>query len=288
MSLVCWICTVRGWVVLMSAFMTVEYFGIAWVLRRIVWKVVAGLYENIVSYNIFKGLLSEWIPVIKRDFYVCLGYSAVGVFGFLGALFNAQLFLWVYAIYLLGSWIVNAMEIIKVTGKIVDLEEKVNEACNFVGKLFDADCDGFFDKVQTYTIAGCAVVLVRRNYLKTGYMFTTWFASAKQVEHRAREMEEKKEHHEQKKRQKHDAKHEKHHEKHRHALAPRRPRESGNGQVDEKSLLSRYASSASDDSESGEDDEWDSQLPLPPSGRRRRGVNPGRRIRYTKRDQFWV
>ncbi|KAK4052131.1 hypothetical protein OIV83_002425 [Microbotryomycetes sp. JL201] len=124
--------------------------GTPYVLRRIVWKVVAALYENIISYNIFKGLLNEWIPIIKRDFYVCLVYTVVAVCGFIGALLNVQLFLWM---------IVNAMEIVKVAGEIVELEEKVNEACNFVGKLFDADCDGFFDKVQTWTIAGCAAVL---------------------------------------------------------------------------------------------------------------------------------
>lgn len=67
-----------------------QYFALAWVLRRPVWKFITVAHENFITYNVFKGLLNEWIPQIKQKFYFALGYSAVGASGAVGSLFNVQ------------------------------------------------------------------------------------------------------------------------------------------------------------------------------------------------------
>ncbi|KAK4051301.1 hypothetical protein OIO90_004782 [Microbotryomycetes sp. JL221] len=209
-------------------------------------------------------------------------------------------FLWPYAIYLAVTWGINIYEMYKLATKILGIEEDLNEACNVVGKLFGLDCDSFFDDVKKWTIIACVFVaslqgttficcciMIYRNYKETGFLFTTWFASSGEVEHRALRMREKHDEKQNKKETKKEARREKRanrrKRKHRHSLTAR------NVELDEKHLLSRYESRLNaSETDSSSDREMEQALPLPPMGRRRRGVNPRRTIRYLRRDEFYV
>lgn len=49
---VTWICTVRGWAVLQSLMMCTEYGIACWILRRVVFPILAKLFQNIIMYNV--------------------------------------------------------------------------------------------------------------------------------------------------------------------------------------------------------------------------------------------
>lgn len=76
--------------VLQSVIMAAGYFALAWALRRPVWNFVAALYQNVISYNVLKGILNQWIPKIKWHFRFALAYAVIGACGAIGAILSAQ------------------------------------------------------------------------------------------------------------------------------------------------------------------------------------------------------
>ena len=73
LAFVSWICTVRGWVFLQSLIMCGLYFAAAWVLRRVVWKFVAGAFENFISYNVLKVGRKKWNFGVHRSAFFAVG-----------------------------------------------------------------------------------------------------------------------------------------------------------------------------------------------------------------------
>lgn len=65
-------------------------------------------------------------------FYAFLVYTGVGGAGLLGALFNIQILLWIYAAYLLVTWAVNAYQMYQTIKSILDLQSQLEDACSKV------------------------------------------------------------------------------------------------------------------------------------------------------------
>lgn len=91
-----------------------QYFAAAWAIRRVVFPILKGLFENVLSYQVrdevsstsqaedlrdsvlqvLHGPVHDWIDQIKIIFYGCMIYVAVGVCGALGAIFEIMILLW--------------------------------------------------------------------------------------------------------------------------------------------------------------------------------------------------
>lgn len=91
-----------------------QYFAAAWAIRRVVFPILKGLFENVLSYQVreevssttlagdlrdcllqvLHGPVHDWIDQIKMIFYGCMIYVAVGVCGALGAIFEIMILLW--------------------------------------------------------------------------------------------------------------------------------------------------------------------------------------------------
>ncbi|ORY90746.1 hypothetical protein BCR35DRAFT_328507 [Leucosporidium creatinivorum] len=198
--------------------MCAEYFAVAWVLRRIVWNFVAYAFETFLTYNAFKDILNEWIPIIKQWFYFCLGYSIIGFCGAVGAITGFLPILWVYLVYLLVTWGINAYQMYLRVKAILGLEDTIKTACDTVGVFMNlGNCDDLFGKIKEYTYGGaaavlllqgttllCTGILIRREYLKTGFLFTSMFSSAEEIERRKEKMADRKAGRKEKKAAKHE------------------------------------------------------------------------------------
>ncbi|BGP05108.1 hypothetical protein NBRC10512_005117 [Rhodotorula toruloides] len=185
-----WVCTIKGWVVLQSLLLASEYFAICWALRYVVFPLLKSCFENFLVYQILHGPLGNWITLVKAAFYASLACFGAGIAGIIGALFEIQILLWLYAIYLLGAGAIGAKKLYDTLQSVLAEIDNVKSACKKVPGIFSAfgiDCDTTFDKLQTYTWIGagilllcqsltliCVVVLIRRIHKRTGFWLFTF------------------------------------------------------------------------------------------------------------------
>ncbi|TKA53318.1 hypothetical protein B0A53_04336 [Rhodotorula sp. CCFEE 5036] len=163
-----WVCTIKGWVVLESLLLAAQYFAAAWAIRRVVFPILKGLFENVLSYQVLHGPVHDWIDQIKIIFYGCMIYVAVGVCGALGAIFEIMILLWIYALYLIGTAILNAKTIWSLLQSVLAAEEKFGKACNF----YSYAGAGFVLACQLLTLV-CVLIQIRRIHKKTkSWLFT--------------------------------------------------------------------------------------------------------------------
>ncbi|CEQ40454.1 SPOSA6832_02070, partial [Sporobolomyces salmonicolor] len=160
-----------------------EYFAFAYVLRKVVFPVLKSLFENFVVYPFFHRPLATWITDM---FYFCLAYTAIGLAGLIGALFEIQLLLWPYVVYLVVAWsaserclvylrvtdlfrlnrALNAKKAYEVLESVLAEEDDLNKAwqahffprchqtnSNIAAGLFGGNCDGMFSKIKEYSYA---------------------------------------------------------------------------------------------------------------------------------------
>ncbi|GAA5991550.1 hypothetical protein JCM10908_005757 [Rhodotorula pacifica] len=151
-----WVCTIKGWVVLESLLLAAEYFAVAYAIRRGIFPILKGLFENVASYQVLHGPVHDWIDQLEYIFYACLVYVGIGVSGALGAILEIEILLWIYAIYLIVTGVLNAKTLWALLQNVLAAEEKFGKACNFV---FAGKCKGYIEDLKTYTYAGAGIVL---------------------------------------------------------------------------------------------------------------------------------
>ncbi|POY70806.1 hypothetical protein BMF94_6218 [Rhodotorula taiwanensis] len=146
-----WVCTIKGWVVLESLLLAGGYLAAARALRRVVFPILKGLFENVLSYQVrsapvvLHGPVHEWIVLTKTMFYGCLVYIGIGLCGIIGAMFEVAVLLWGYAIYLICTGILNARSVWTVLQSVLKAEKDFGKACNFV---FQGRCDGYIEDLK--------------------------------------------------------------------------------------------------------------------------------------------
>ncbi|GAA5879321.1 hypothetical protein JCM16303_003164 [Sporobolomyces ruberrimus] len=187
LDVVCCICSAKGIVIICSAFLAATYLAVCYVLREIAFPVLKKIHENWLSYMVIKYShipVMDWIEDIKIMFQGALIYASIGLGGLLGALFEVQLLLWPYCVYLCVS--ASGKKVYEVALSFIEFQDKIKEACNKAGDVLGFNCDEEFATVKTYTYVGGAIVallmcttlfctlwLIRTIHKQTGsYLFT--------------------------------------------------------------------------------------------------------------------
>ncbi|GAA5837464.1 hypothetical protein JCM3766R1_000451 [Sporobolomyces carnicolor] len=166
-----------------------SYFGVCWVLREMAFPFLKAIHENWLSYMIIKYShipVMDWINVIKELFYGALVYTLVGFAGLLGALWEIQLFLWPYTIYLCISAYLSCTKVYEVTKSFLGFQDDIKKACKEIEGVLNLNCDEKFATYELRTKIGagiiaalmcttliCTFLLIRTIHIETGsYLFT--------------------------------------------------------------------------------------------------------------------
>ncbi|GAA6009843.1 hypothetical protein JCM11491_000835 [Sporobolomyces phaffii] len=192
----CCLFSAKGIVVICSGLLAATYLGVAYVLRKVAFPMLKKLHENWLSYMVIKYAhipVMDWISEIKvvQLFLEFISYLSgrYGLAGLLGALFEVQLLLYPYVVYLCGSAYLSGKKVYDLVQDFLKFQNKLLESCNKVGGVLGLNCDeefatakkasppiyGFAAKTDVYrmTLTGGIVIAL--------LMCTTLFCSIKLI-----------------------------------------------------------------------------------------------------------